>query len=110
MEVENQQLKAKIESLESLISHLRQKNYELMEEKEKQETATYWAASDGRITLWTIPEDVANKYDNQILKAFEAGRFGEEWGELSDVFTMDMDEETFKQYVSDSEGEGSDEE
>ncbi len=54
----------------------------------------YWAAINGEITLYKIPNEIAclntPNGDNAVLEAFQSNCFGEEWGTYSKLEVVEM--------------------
>lgn len=63
----------------------------------------YWSATNGEITLYKIPNDVAclnnTDGDNAVLDAFQNGYFGEEWGSYSKLEVVEMTREMLEEHI-----------
>jgi hypothetical protein len=63
----------------------------------------YWSATNGEITLYKIPNDVAclNNTDgvNAVLYAFQNEYFGEEWGSYSKLEVVEMTREMLEEQI-----------
>lgn len=57
----------------------------------------FWAAQNGDIVFWKIPVRLYERWQEQINEAFQAERFGEEWGSLSSFGVRTLDFETLKE-------------
>lgn len=73
----------------------------------------YWAAENGDIVLYKIPNNIAGLNtedgDNAVLETFQNGYFGEEWGSYSSLSVVEMTREMIEEHVGELQSESEEE-